>query len=112
MEYGDQLVFMHAVKQGPANRSFGLHVAALAGLPRGVIQQARLYLENLENRTSASVIFTGEKNKQRQQSPQLSLFTSLSPVEETLASINPDELSPKEALEILYKLCKIKQSCL
>ena len=42
IEYGEQLVFMHAVKEGPANRSFGLQVAALAGLPKAVIADARL----------------------------------------------------------------------
>jgi DNA mismatch repair protein MutS len=48
-EHGDSLVFLHAVKQGPANRSYGLQVAALAGVPREVISAARVYLEGLEH---------------------------------------------------------------
>lgn len=104
MEYGDQLVFMHAVKEGPANRSFGLHVAALAGLPKVVIQQARMYLENLENRKATSENTLLQNSYQTRQSPQLSLFIAKAPIEEMLNSINPDELSPKEALETLYKL--------
>src|SRR5690606_24936498 len=50
-EHGDTLVFMHAVKDGPANRSFGLQVAALAGLPRQVISQARGRLAELEQQS-------------------------------------------------------------
>ncbi len=50
VEYGEQLVFMHAVKDGPANRSFGLQVAALAGLPKSVIADARRTLAELEQR--------------------------------------------------------------
>ncbi len=51
---GDSLVFMHAVKEGPANRSFGLQVAALAGLPRRVIEDARGYLATLERHGTAT----------------------------------------------------------
>src|SRR5215469_616752 len=53
IEYGDELVFMHAVKEGPANRSFGLHVAAIAGVPKPVIANARRYLEALEGQHQA-----------------------------------------------------------
>ena len=53
IEYGDDLVFMHAVKEGPANRSFGLHVAALAGVPKNVIADARRYLAALEQQHAA-----------------------------------------------------------
>src|SRR5262249_49147384 len=52
-EHADQLVFLHAVKQGPASRSYGLQVAALAGVPREVIKQARVYLETLERERDA-----------------------------------------------------------
>ncbi|MEO5622886.1 MAG: DNA mismatch repair protein MutS [Dokdonella sp.] len=101
---GDQLVFMHAVKEGPANRSFGLQVAALAGLPKAVIADARKTLANLErgahgaDRTRAL-----ESNAT---SPQLGLFSPALPskVEAALRDMDPDALSPREALEALYRL--------
>ncbi len=52
-EYGNKLVFMHAVKEGPANQSYGLQVAALAGVPPAVIRRARRYLQHLENQSAA-----------------------------------------------------------
>jgi DNA mismatch repair protein MutS len=52
IEHGDKLVFMHAVKDGPADRSFGLQVAALAGLPRSVVAQAKRTLGELEARAA------------------------------------------------------------
>lgn len=104
VEYGDQLIFMHAVKPGPANRSFGLQVAALAGLPRSVIADARRTLTELERGHS----------KPAKDSPQLGLFAQTpapepvppepSPAEIALADIDPDQLTPRQALEALYRL--------
>ncbi|HWS04138.1 MAG TPA: DNA mismatch repair protein MutS, partial [Gammaproteobacteria bacterium] len=54
MEHGDRIVFLHAVKEGPADRSYGLHVAALAGIPKDVLNQARLRLRELETQSAAS----------------------------------------------------------
>jgi DNA mismatch repair protein MutS len=104
IEYDDSLVFMHAVKEGPANRSFGLQVAALAGLPKAVIAQARRYLNALE-RASAPNDQPGAP-ADRPPSPQLGLFSPPPPsaVEETLRSLDPDAMTPKEALEALYRL--------
>ncbi len=103
IEYGDQLVFMHAVKEGPANRSFGLHVAALAGLPKHVIAQAQHYLRILERdhaRREANPVVSEET------SPQLGLFAPPQPsaAEEALRALDPDTLTPREALDVLYKL--------
>jgi DNA mismatch repair protein MutS len=105
VEYGEQLVFMHAVKEGPANRSFGLQVAALAGLPKTVIDDARRHLATLEN---------GHAPHQRgassvQPTPQLGLFDAKrdTELEEALRKIEPDALSPREALEALYRLKKL-----
>ena len=103
VEYGEQLVFMHAVKDGPANRSFGLQVAALAGLPKSVIADARRTLAELErgmhNHASAATPAT-------EISPQLGLFAPAQPsaVERALDGIDPDALTPREALEALYRL--------
>jgi DNA mismatch repair protein MutS len=102
IEHGDKLVFMHAVKDGPANRSFGLQVAALAGLPRSVISQAKRTLAELELRgKSHAADLTPAALDQPQ---QISLFAPASPVAEALAAIEPDDLTPKQALEALYRL--------
>ena len=99
VEHGDKLVFMHAVKEGPANRSFGLQVAALAGLPKAALKAARGYLEELEGTPGAA------PSRRDDPSPQLSLFAATpSPVEQALGEIDPDQLSPREALEELYRL--------
>lgn len=100
----DTLVFMHAVKDGPADRSFGLQVAALAGLPKAVIRDARARLAELERRshdTAAAAPMSAERIDQPQ---QFGLFAPSSAALEALASIDPDELTPKQALEALYRL--------
>ena len=99
-EHGDQLVFLHAVKEGPANQSYGLQVARLAGVPRPVITEARRYLQELERREHAT----------RPDAPQqqLDLVAPPDPAESAvlaeLAAIDPDGLSPREALERLFRL--------
>ena len=102
IEYGDELVFMHDVKEGPANRSFGLQVAALAGLPKTVIADARRTLDALECRpaTGASAVQPSAES-----SPQLALFAAQAqPAEDPLRDVDPDALTPREALELLYRL--------
>ena len=104
IEHGDKLVFMHAVKDGPANRSFGLQVAALAGLPRVVVDQARRTLAELEQRGAPQA--AAATSPAALDSPlQFGLFSAqASPALEALAAIDPDELTPKQALEALYRL--------
>ncbi|NDK38774.1 DNA mismatch repair protein MutS [Pseudoxanthomonas gei] len=104
VEHGDSLVFMHAVKDGPADRSFGLQVAALAGLPRSTVQQARRRLAELEQRGGES--HAAQMAPQSLDQPQqFGLFASAPSVaQEALAALEPDELSPKQALEALYRL--------
>ncbi|MEW6354479.1 MAG: DNA mismatch repair protein MutS [Pseudomonadota bacterium] len=94
VEHGDGVVFLHAVKEGPASQSYGLQVAALAGVPRHVIEQAKQKLAQLETRSLT------------RDAPQLSLplDAQSSALRDAVARIKPDELSPKEALEILYRL--------
>ena len=103
VEYGEQLVFMHAVKEGPANRSFGLQVAALAGLPKAVIADARRTLAELERGPHPSASAPAPA---AQSSPQLGLFSVAQPsaAERALKEIDPDALSPREALDALYRL--------
>ncbi len=103
VEHKDTIVFLHAVEEGPASQSYGLQVAALAGVPKPVIRNARRYLQMLENasltRGGQSDLFTGPAKAEAAPEPDA--------LRETLAAINPDELSPREALELLYRLKKL-----
>jgi DNA mismatch repair protein MutS len=103
VEHDDSLVFMHAVKSGPANRSYGLQVAALAGLPKSVIQQARARLAELEHqgRDAPSTPMTAMALEMPQ---QIGLFAPVSATLDALAALNPDDLTPKQALEAVYRL--------
>ena len=103
VEHDDSLVFMHAVKDGPADRSFGLQVAALAGLPRNVVRQARARLAELEQqgREVASTPMTAHALDAPQ---QIGLFVPSSAALDALAALEPDELTPRQALEALYRL--------
>jgi len=98
MEHGDGIVFLHAVQEGPANQSYGLQVAALAGIPRKVIAQAKQRLVQLEE--------NAVHQSHAKPDPQITLFTPHEPhpLADAIASINPDELTPRQALEILYRL--------
>ena len=97
-EHKGQLVFLHAVKPGPANQSYGLQVAALAGVPPNVIKRAKVYLKTLESQQVAH----GDH-------PQTQLALEVVDekpdlLRETVDSIDPDSLTPREALAALYKL--------
>jgi DNA mismatch repair protein MutS len=96
-EYEDQIIFMYAVNDGPANQSYGLQVAKLAGVPAAVINEAQQKLTQLE------------ENEIREAAPRQSdLFVEskqvADPLREALEQINVDDLSPKEALDLLYHL--------
>jgi DNA mismatch repair protein MutS len=98
-EHGGELVFLHAVKPGPANQSYGLQVAALAGVPKEVIRRAKAYLKTLESMQSS----IGDSPQ-----GQLPLTVEEPEVEDPLRgaveALDPDAMSPREALEALYKL--------
>jgi DNA mismatch repair protein MutS len=111
VEHKDSIVFLHAVQEGPASQSYGLQVAQLAGVPAAVIRAARRHLARLESQAVDG-------------KPQLDLFAPLPCLEpedgepaapqgdtlqpdslrELLGSIDPDSLTPREALERLYEL--------
>ncbi len=102
VEHGHSIVFLHAVQDGPASQSYGIEVAALAGIPPAVVRDAKRRLRALENREVAS-------------GPQDDLFASLPEPEPTqvshpalsaLAELDPDSLTPREAMEALYALRK------
>jgi DNA mismatch repair protein MutS len=100
VEHGDAIVFMHSVQDGPADRSYGLQVAALAGVPPAVIRQAKHYLRDLEQQAGRRM-----KPVLRPPDPQLPLFPAEThPALEALAGTDPDALSPRQALDILYRL--------
>jgi DNA mismatch repair protein MutS len=98
-ESGDDIVFLHDIQPGPASRSYGVQVARLAGMPAGLVRQARATLESLEA-------------QQRASDEQIDLFAAppappeaeTSALEQALAHIHPDSLTPKEALDALYRL--------
>lgn len=100
-EHQQGIVFMHTVKPGPANQSYGLQVAQLAGIPSEVIQQARRKLLELEKQA-------GKPALTRPGPVQDDLFvTSSHPVADRLRELDPDSLTPRQAMELLYELKKI-----
>jgi DNA mismatch repair protein MutS len=102
-EHGDSIVFLHAVKEGPANQSYGLQVAALAGVPRRVIEDARRRLKLLEEGELAHL--TEEAAR-----PQLPLFPPpVHPAIAALRAADPDSLSPREAHDLLYRLKRLAE---
>lgn len=102
VEHGEKIVFLHAVAEGPASQSYGLQVAALAGIPAVVLSGAKRHLRMLE--------------AQDRDSPQMALFGSAPPdlepapeprtdaLRERLAAIDPDQLTPRQALDLLFEL--------
>ncbi|MFT5219645.1 MAG: DNA mismatch repair protein MutS [Planctomycetota bacterium] len=102
VEHGDDIIFMHRVKTGPANQSYGLQVARLAGIPAAAIQLAKQKLRLLETQST---------------NPQTDLFAHVEinssephPLLAEMEAVEPDELSPKQALELLYHLKQLAKS--
>ncbi len=103
LEHANRIVFMHRVRPGPANRSYGLQVAALAGVPLEVIEDARAMLASLEAESNARTAASDKR--------QMPLFEGgpredppRDRLREVLDDVEPDTMSPREALETLYKL--------
>ena len=121
-EHNDTIVFMHSVQEGAASKSYGLAVAALAGVPKPVIMMAKQRLAHLEELSAqtrnvndspqADLLFAEPIS---QKSAEISPLAEVklpeeSPLEKALAEIEPDELTPRQALEALYQLKKILKS--
>jgi DNA mismatch repair protein MutS len=104
VEHGDGIVFMHAVKEGPANQSYGLQVAALAGVPAEVIKRAQHRLLQLEKQSATNVTNSPTTGTIE----QFSLFDSVEnhPVINQLQELDPDNLSPRQALDAIFSLKK------
>ena len=96
VEHGERIVFLHAVKEGPASQSYGLQVAALAGVPAQVVARARARLAELEARPRDA----GAPRR------QLDLFATADPAPalDALRRVDPDRLTPRQALDTLYRL--------
>lgn len=113
-EWEGDVIFLHEVVEGAADRSYGIQVAKLAGLPAQVIDRARAVLDSLENsptKTSAVSLVQDLPLFQTLQAEKThNPASGPSPVEEKLAEINPDMLTPKEALDILYSLKDASQT--
>ena len=105
-EWKGDLVFLHEVAPGPADRSYGIQVAKLAGLPRSAVERARTVLARLEASGGAARV---EIVEELPLFAQVMAETKASPLEAALEALNPDNLSPKEALEALYRLKALDQ---
>ncbi len=98
IEHGDTLVFLHKVKSGTVNKSYGLQVATLAGVPREVVERAKAKLQQLELEQDGSKTMksnTPSKPAVQIKESELDLFVK---------NLQPDELSPRDALELIYQL--------
>ncbi len=94
-EHRQQIVFLHAVREGPASQSYGIQVARLAGVPSAVLGTARRKLEELEARAAASSA-----------TPQIDLFAARepNPLRDRLATLDPESISPRDAQALLFDL--------
>lgn len=115
LEHNDTIAFMHSVQEGAASKSYGLAVAALAGVPKQVIQLAKQKLTQLEQLSQQTAQLDANPQQDLLFSANLQNFELISPlvepskVEQALAEIDPDELTPKQALEALYRLKGLAQ---
>ena len=98
-EAGRDIVFLHAIEPGPASKSYGVQVARLAGMPAAVLNQARHTLEALEAQATAS-----QRQVDLFAAPPVQEVATASAVELAVSALNPDAMSPREALEALYVL--------
>ena len=107
-EHSGQLVFLHAVREGPANQSYGLQVAALAGVPQRAIRHARDYLQKLEQKQRDDAAAGGQAELFL--TPPEVTESEPSAALELLQSIDADGLTPRQALDLLYKLKDLDES--
>jgi DNA mismatch repair protein MutS len=107
-EVGDQIVFLRRLVDGGADRSYGIHVARLAGMPAAIVERARELLAELEGTHSGGGEGLGRYGRHRPRSEasqdQLSMFQVEHPLVRRLRALDPDDLTPNEALQILYEM--------
>ncbi|MGX8882591.1 DNA mismatch repair protein MutS [Methylovorus sp. SPW-M1] len=100
VEHGNGIVFLHAVQEGPASQSYGLQVAQLAGIPRSVVNAAKRKLVQLEKQNIQAGPQSDMFSQQAAAEPQVEVSPALAELER----LDPDDLTPKQALEALYRL--------
>ena len=100
VEHGDSIAFLHAVQEGAANKSYGLQVASLAGVPKEVVNNAKRKLQQLE---LGAPVMTNHPVMPEQTVMNFA-ETAINPVLTALEEIDPDELTPKKALALIYQL--------
>ena len=106
-EYKEDIVFLHSVQEGPASKSYGIQVAKMAGVPKAVIRKARSKLAALESEKGFPLVRNAEKtacdqgNAMQEDQTHQKYHLELSKL---LDTVDPDSLSPREALDIIYKL--------
>ena len=109
VEHKDHIVFLHSVEEGPANQSYGLQVAQLAGVPTSVIRAARRNLQELEEKSAGANpqrdLFSGANAAGATLEPEPELQAE-HPVVGALRAVDPDALTPRDALDLLYQLRK------
>ena len=117
-EWQGDVVFLHEVAPGTADRSYGIHVGQLAGLPKSVVKRASDVLETLEKGEQSSAmtrladdlpLFRALEGVEEGPGPSPGLGGP-SPVEEALSEIDADTLTPRDALELIYRLKKLLQA--
>jgi DNA mismatch repair protein MutS len=108
-EHKDNLVFLHSVQEGPASQSYGLQVAKLAGIPKEVVKLAKIELQRLEEKSRNQEVAQSAKSVTENSTAQTDLFAINEPseLEQMMDDIDPDELSPRDALDAIYKLKRL-----
>lgn len=105
VEHGDSIAFLHAIQEGAANKSYGLQVASLAGVPKSVVENAKRKLKQLE-------LTSANNSTQQPTAIQADLNFAepeIHPAVELLQTIDPDELTAKKALDLIYQLSKMSR---
>jgi len=106
IEERGRVIFLYKIVPGGVDRSYGIHVAQLAGLPKSVVQRAQAVLAELEDSTKALVRHPARSRRQEAVSQQLPLFAPKSPLIEELKKLDIASLTPLEAITKLYELQK------
>jgi DNA mismatch repair protein MutS len=105
-EEGGEVIFLYKIVPGGVDKSYGIHVAKLAGLPKSVVHRAQEVLEELEEDSSRTRGVAKGRRRKKEPAPQLSLFGQKSPLLDELEKLEIDSLTPLEALTRLYELQK------
>ncbi|MCK5718518.1 MAG: DNA mismatch repair protein MutS [Thiomargarita sp.] len=103
VEQHEKLIFMHAIKEGPANKSYGLQVALLAGVPKQVVEQAKKHLKQLEEQKLQTTV--QQSNLFKPTEPKVSFKPH--PIVDKITAISPEDITPKQALDLIYELKKL-----